>query len=74
MGIRYIYFVSYHVMSAEGNGLGNAEVETAVLIRSTNDISRIADDLKEKNNWDGVVILNYQLMREEYYKSTDKET
>ena len=74
MGIRYIYFVSYHTMSAEGNGLGNAEVEISAPISRAADITMIADYLKEKNNWDGVVILNYQLMREEYCKSTDKET
>ena len=73
MGVHYIYFVSYHVIDAKGNGFGNAEVEITVRIRGVDDINRIADDLKEKNNWDGVVILNYQLMREEFRKPVDKD-
>ena len=73
MGVHYIYFVSYHAIDAKGNGFGNAEVEITVRIRGADDINRIAEDLKEKNNWDGVVILNYQLMREEFRKPVDKD-
>ena len=73
MGVRYVYFISFHVMCLGENGFGNAEIDIPAPISRVTDIAMITDYLKEKNNWDGVVILSYQLMREEYCKSTDKD-
>ena len=61
----YRYFISYNFNDNKGIGFANCEVQRNKKINNIRDIQEIAKEIKEKNSFKGVVILNYKLLSEE---------
>ncbi len=61
--MKYHYFVSYFSQTA----IGMCVVYSISKIESFEDIQKIASEIAEKFNIEQVIILNYQLIREEPY-------
>jgi hypothetical protein len=56
------YFVSYHYVSRFGSGFGRVCIQRPLLqpITGISDIEKIEKTLIEKNNFDQVIIINWQ--------------
>lgn len=64
--MKYHYFVSFFSQTAN-NTIGMCSVDFISKIESFEDIKKIASQISEKLNIEQVIILNYQLIREEPY-------
>lgn len=68
--MKYHYFVSYFFSQTANNtmpSIGMCVVDSISKIESFEDIQKIASQIAEKLNFEQVIILNYQLIREEPY-------
>ena len=67
--MKYHYFVSYFSQTANNTmlSIGMYVVDSISKIESFEDIQKIASQIAEKLNIEQVIILNYQLIREEPY-------
>lgn len=61
----YKYFISYKYTTKNGSGFGYCGVTTNKKIDHFEHLESIAEDIKEKSNFKGIVILNYKLLKEE---------
>ena len=62
--IEYIYFASYRAAVKRNRDTGNIRVVTSLPITTWEDIERIEDTIRELHSYDSVVLINYQLLRE----------
>jgi FtsZ-interacting cell division protein YlmF len=65
-GRKYKYFVSYGYQQYPNNkdiGNGMIEIITIKPIKTYEDISDIAEHIREKHDWRSVVILNYKKIK-----------
>lgn len=67
--MKYHYFVSFFSQTANNTmlSIGMCSVDFISKIESFEDIKKIASQISEKFNIEQVIILNYQLIREEPY-------
>ena len=62
-GKEYKYFVSYAFQSTINSGNGMCDISSDKPIERYADIVEIAQHLENKNNFEGVVILNYKKIK-----------
>jgi hypothetical protein len=60
---KYVYFVSFYFGADFHTGIGNAEYDQSKLIKNFNEIRNIEKKLKEKHDFENVIIINWQLLR-----------
>lgn len=63
----YHYFVSYNAVYRGNRFFGMFELLRYKKISSYAEIKDISKCLEEENGYEGVIILNYQLIRDEKY-------
>jgi len=61
---EYIYFVSFRAAEKRNRDAGNVRVVTTLPITTWEDIEGIEDTIRELHSFDSVVLINYQLLRE----------
>lgn len=61
--IKYRYFINYSWSGKDENGSGMTEFFTNKKIDSYDDVVYVSEKIKEKNNFETVIICNWKLLR-----------
>ena len=62
---EYIYFASFRAAVKRDRDTGNIRVVTSLPITTWEDIERVENAIKEQHSYESVVLINYQLLRED---------
>lgn len=57
--MKYEYFISYYAIKNRNNSIGDCLISIDKKIKKFDDINEIRKDIKNKNLFDNVVIINF---------------
>lgn len=70
--MHYHYFMSYFFsMGFNDMGFGSCEIVTKHKIRSSDNINKLIEDIKNTNNFSVCICLNYKLLHKSLFKSRE---